>query len=1130
MKKKRNGDRPDPWGGLRKCCKVMRLTAILSFFLVFNVSAGMYAQKKVSLDMQQVSVLDVIKEIRTQTGVRFFFNHNELEKIDGISISVKEQELDQVLDALLKKVNLTHRVEQGVIVIVPSNEPQVRQIRIGGVVTDERKQPLPGVTVLVKGTTVGVSTDQDGKYSLGVPSMDKITLLFTFIGMQSVEVEYAGKDEINVVMKEERQEVEEVLVTGIFNRPKESFTGAVTVVTGEKLRQAGTRNMLQSLSNIDPSFRLMEDINVGSNPNALPNIVIRGATTIDASVSELQSSSASQISSNLPLFIMDGFEVSLSIVNDLDDNLVESIMVYKDASATAMYGAKGANGVVVITTVKPAVGKLRFSYTGRLNMEYPDLSSYNMMNAEEKLAYEWAAGLYDYVRADDQQDLLELYNKRLFDVRRGVDTYWMKMPLRVSAGQSHSLRIDGGKEEIRYALNLSYRKTEGTMKGSDRNTLIGGVTLSYELGRLLFQNEMSITYSKGEESPYGEFSDWVAINAYWTPYDDEGNVKKMLEQNQYYESLVNLARTQTTNTVYNPLYNTRLPQLNSKQYTNIRNNFAVDWKILEELRFRGSVGVTAQYDRSDRYISALHTMFENYTGEDLGRKGRYTYGSGNSFNYTVRMTLDYSKLFDEKHLLSAGLSYRVDEDKSESYSFTAEGISNPSMDFLGMASSYLKDGAPSATEGISRNIGLSANVVYDYDNRYFLNLAGTYDGSSKYGVKKRWAPFISFGGGWNVHNEDFAQRFAWLTQLRLKISYGIVGSQNFNTYQALTTFKDYGSQTYSGWSGVYLMAMGNESLKWQTTNKLNLGLEFQLFRGLVAFTGNYYHEITHDMVNDITLPTSGGFNSYKANIGKISNDGIELSGNVYVIRNTASGLIWNVGATLAHNKNTIKKISNTLKYLNEQVLASDGADPSLIYEEGKSLNTLYAVKSLGIDPANGREIFVKKDGKTQTYDWSASDKVDCGQSVAKFDGRVNTRFTFKNLELDAYFSYQFGGQSYNQTLVNKLENIVPYKNADRRAYYDRWQTPGVFARFKDIQDFSTTRASSRFIMDDDRFELKTLSLGYRFDGAWMNRVGLDYLKLSGNMEDVFYISTIKRERGLSYPFSHKFSLSLSARF
>ena len=452
------------------------------------------------------------------------------------------------------------------------------------------------------------------------------------------------------------------------------------------------------------------------------------------------------------------------------------------------------------------------------------------------------------------------------------------------------------------------------------------------------------------------------------------------------------------------------------------------------------------------------------------------------------------------------------------------------MDDLGMATAYEKNGKPYSSEGISRRLGGILNVNYTFDHRYYIDLSGKLEGSSRFGADQRVAPFWSAGIGWNIHNEHFIGNKESVNSLRLRLSYGVTGSQNFNPYQALTTFKYFGEESYRNWMGARLMGLGNSNLSWQQTGQTNVGIETVLFNGRVRFTADFYNKLTDDLLSDITLPLAAGFNSYKENIGKVRNRGIELSANVNLVRDMEQELVWSVGGSLVHNKNKIMKISNSLDFLNDELNKKADANPSFLYKEGQSMNTIFAVRSLGIDPGNGQEIFVKQDG-SQTYIWDADDKVPCGVTDPKMWGNLNSMLRYRGWSLNMVFSYTYGGYIYNQTLIDKVENVDPWFNADKRVLYDRWKEAGDDVFFKSVTNRTTTKASSRFVQKENSLTCRSVNLNYEMNGGWIEKkLGLEYLSVGVYAEDVFKVSTIKQERGVAYPFARKYSLSLTARF
>lgn len=1082
---------------------------------------------------------DALKKVERLTGCRIVFAYDDVKGMKA-QAAPTSKDISKALDQVIGSLPLSYSVEGKIATIKPKQTEAVNEFRaapeashgntvvLQGKVTDAKGEPLPGVSVRAEsGGKIGTVTSGDGTFVLQLERGKSVYVDFSFIGMKTVHYTFTCQTDLrdlSIKMQDEESQVDEVVVTGMFNKPRESYTGAARTVTAQELKWAGNSNLITSLANIDPSFNILADNVSGSDPNTLPSVTMRGSTALGTDVKSLQSDETNKVESNLPLFIMDGFEITLERFNDLDENQVETITLLKDASATSLYGTRGANGVVVITTKRPEPGRLRITYKGTLSIEAPDLTGYNLMDASEKLYYEKLAGLYEPTYERQRQDMEDLYNSRLEAVKRGVDTYWLKYPIHVGVGHKHSLRVEGGDDVFRYSGNLSYNNVSGAMKGSERNTFTGGVFLSYKYKNLTFQNDLQITSNKSKNSPYGSFSDYASMNPYYSPYDEDGNIVKTLENN-YYSSLGYTVKT------YNPLYDAMLDQKDESKYTTITNNFAIEWYLNQEIFLRGALGITSQTTRSDVYVPADDTSFDDYAVSDYGRKGSYTYGTGESKQYEISLTANYAKTFRKKHSLYVGLGYELSEEREEDYSFQAEGITNSNMAFLGVATGYQEGSTPYGYESTIRRIGFTANANYTYQERYFLDGTFKTEGSSQFGSDSRFAPFFSIGTGWNIHNEKFLNDKDWANVMRLRLSYGTSGSQSFSPYQALTSYQAISGYNFNGYYGVQLMGIGNSELKWQKTKQWNVGLDLNLFNNRLSLNFDWYYKLTDDLLSDINLPSSAGFSSFKSNVGQVENQGFELSANVYVIRNTKRQLYWSVGATMIHNRNEIKKISNYLEYLNSLMENEDDVNPSFMYKEGESINTIYAVKSLGIDPSNGQEIFVKKDG-TLTYEWDASDKVACGLSEPKFTGTFNTRLRYKGWQLAAIFSYRFGGQLYNSTKASKIENNDPYSNSDRRALYDRWSQDNTSASYKAVSLLTTTYATSRFVEDETTVRLNTLTLSYDVPTQWLKKIGLplEYLSLSGYAEDLFYWSTVKRERGTDYPYARTYTFSLTVRF
>lgn len=1049
--------------------------------------------------------------------MKYFFNFSSLD--DGLRGMMLKLCLICLLLAGGSNLSLQAKNSGNAVENTMSQGSQQQKDRLlRGKVTDKAGDPLPGVAIQVKGTSQGVTTNADGEYYIMVKGVETPVLVFTFVGMETQEVSFSkGKHVIDVVMQESQQRLDEVVVTGIFKKAKESYTGAVTTVTKDEILAFRGQNLLQTLRSIDPSFNIVENNEFGSDPNRLPDITVRGSSSLTTDLQELNEGVKNDL--NVPLIIMDGFEISLTKLMDYNDEEIESINILKDAAATAIYGSRGANGVIVIVSKQPEAGKLKVFAQVGMTFEIPDLTSYDLMKASDKLALEYAAGLYNHTTNPSKDIMLkEAYYKRLKAVNEGVETDWLSQPLHTGVGQNYNVRFEGGSQEFRWLASLGYKDIQGAMIGSDRKTFNGAVTLSYTYKNLIFRNQTTIGSNRSNESPYGSFSTYARQQPYNAPWDAEGKLNRYFDGWDAGESKLQ-----------NPLYDATLNNLNRSGYTEIINNFSIEWKMNDALTVRGKFGISHTDNTSDRYISPESSEFKNYTGDEVLRKGRYTLGTGKSTRYEGNLTLSYSKLFNDVHSLYAGVDASISESESYSYGFVAEGFTND-RPYLGNALAYAANGMPSASESTTRRVGLVGNVNYVYDNRYYADFSLRTDGSSQFGSNKRFGTFWSAGIGWNLHQEKFLKGSDFLNVLRLRLSYGETGSQKFSAYQALPMFKYYDNDRYGYWGGAYLMGLGNEDLKWQVTSQYNAGLEFTILKNRIKGSLDLYTKTTNNLLSSMDLPLATGFSSYMENIGKVKNTGFEASLSGYLVRDTERDITLMVSGKLAYNKNEIVKLSDDLKRQTEKMLEAD-ADINTLYYEGRSQNSIYAVRSLGIDPSSGKEIFLDKNGNP-TYDWKPSDKVYMGVAEPTYKGNAGLSFSYKDLSLNLSFGYHWGGKQYNSTLLNKVEvttTTIKNSNVDNRVFSDRWLKDGDVVYFKGLSN-EQTRMTSRFVMSDNVFSLQSASIQYRWTADYLKQMGIENVRFSVNASDLFYISSVKTERGTSYPYARNVGLNVSLLF
>ena len=988
------------------------------------------------------------------------------------------------------------------------------KITVKGKVMDN-KEPVPGAVVFIKGTSNGVEADHNGNFTLVMNQSGAIEV--QAMGYKPYVKEILASQDNLIINLELDNMLEEVVITGIFNKNKETYTGSVTSISSKELENFKGQNLISTLKNIDPVLNIAVNNVIGSDPNALPDLSIRGNSSLGTSLEEVEQGANAQL--NTPLIIMDGFEISLQKLMDYNDEDIESMNILKDASATAIYGSKGANGVIVITTKAPEAGKIKVYFKGGVNLEMPDLSSYNLMNAEEKLRLEWENGIYDNaVSVQNDIALKKVYYRNLQSVREGVDTYWLAKPVRVGVGQKYNLNLTGGNEEFRWRASLGYNDVAGAMKGSGRSSFNGTVSLQYTYKNLIFNNQTTITTNKATESKYGSFSDYARMQPYWRTHDADGNLIKS------YDGI--------SNEVFgNPLHNASLNTYDISKYTEFVNNFSIEWNIVDQLRLRGQLGISKRFDTNDAFYPAEHTMFEDYDIIDANKKGQYDYSDGEAFSLDGNITLSWAKTVADKHNFYVGADASFSNRNSRNYIFSAVGFPNESLDFIGSSLGYPSGLKPISDEYKSRNVGFTANANYSYDNRYFVDASFRYDGSSLFGGNKRFAPFWSAGMGWNIHREKFMQNQNLISNLKLRASIGESGSQNFDAYQALATYQYYTDKNYGIWNGAYMLGHGNPNLTWQTVFQYNVGLDISLWDGRMSASVDVYQKNTKDLLSRRDIQASTGFSSYTENLGEISNKGIEGMLSGYIIRNLEKEVIWSVTAKIAYNKNRIEKLSDALKADTEKAMLKDVEINSLLFE-GDPTNAIYAVRSLGIDPSTGEELFLDRNGNI-TKTWRAGDKVFMGTSDPTCRGNISSLFQYKGFSLNLSFGYYFGGKQYNSTLLNKVEvskSAVASMNVDKRVWEDRWQKPGDVKFFKKIDNYPT-KATSRFVMDDNTFELQNVTLQYKFNGPRLReKARIQSIIVGANMSNVFYLSSIKRERGTDYPFARHAELSVSLTF
>ena len=739
------------------------------------------------------------------------------------------------------------------------------------------------------------------------------------------------------------------------------------------------------------------------------------------------------------------------------------------------------------------------------------------MNASEKLQFEKLSGYYG--RLDDNGEILDdlqrsVYYSRYKNVVAGLNSYWMNEPLRTGFSHDHSFNAEGGDSAFRYGLTFRYRDNAGVMKHSDRQNIDGSVDLSYRIDKFNFSNQTNVYYTKIDNNvvPFSEFSQ---ANPYYAKRDADGEVYRVLES---YETI------NGTQYVYNPLWNYQQKSFNRGDEIQFNNNFNIEYRPIPALRLTGRFGFTTSRGKSEVFRSPYDTSFANV--EEI-KRGNYTRTDNNDTSYDGSLIASYGGMAGV-HTYNFVGGAQISERNNSSASNSTRGYISDKFWNPNFSNGYAENSRPTSSITKTRSASFYLNGNYAYDMRYLFDFNVRSDGASVFGVNNPFSTTYSFGVAWNIHNEHFFKKNKYVNNLKLRYTFGNPGNQNVNAKLANNVYNYYTSYPNPFGLAAVVSQWGNNDLKWKRTLTHNFGLNALLFSNRLSLTIDYNIRKSDPELISVEQPTSTGLSSVPMNIGATDNRSFTVTIGLDIIKNR--NLMWRLTANMLHTTTKYYNIGDALEKLNTEGRASQNL---IRYYDGASTTSLWAVRSLGIDPMTGNEVFLKKNGE-YTFKWDSNEEVEVGDTNPKAQGNFGTTLRWKGFSLGLNFQYRLGGQTTLNTLLKKVENIsntaIKY-NQDRRALHDRWQQPGDNAKFKRIDDTSTTNMSTRFIADENTLQCTSLSIGYENTTAsWLRTVGLSsfYCRLYTN--NLFRLSTVKEERGLDYPFSRSMSASIGLRF
>ena len=656
---------------MKKIRLTMKLLLFFSLALVLNTSAipSKAQQTKVSLNLKDKQLTEVLKLIQQQSGFNILYSNELVKNNRMVSLRIDSDDIHEVMRACLQGNALDYEIQNNTIIIkalaAAPQVPQVVKVR-GHVIDAKTGQPMPGVTVVAMdggGAVTGAATDADGLFTVNLPE-DIRELTFTFVGYKSVTLPVQTDKEMTVRLEEEVAEMDEVVVNGYFTKSKNSYTGAVKTITNDQLKSVSNTNIIAAISALTPGLNLVERSDLGSNPNRVPELLLRGMSSFSSGTRVV----------NQPTIMLDGVEISMEELYDLDMNEIENITVLKDASATALYGSRAANGVIVIERKKLAEGNIRVNYNLTGNVQFPYLKDYDLLNAREKLEYEKLSGLYTpeqdrwgSVDMDKEQYRLDqLYNERYKEVARGVDSDWLSQPARTAFSHDHSLRIYGGASNIRYELSGRFNNTQGVMKDDYRRRYALGFKLEYHLpNQLTFSNRTNYNETDTKDTPYVSFRNWIDQNPYDRIYDEYGNPNRNLSWDNW-----------------NPMIDAKLGNFTLNSNKSITNTTDIRWDINDLFRITGNFNIAVSEGNGEKYISPDSKAFKDET--DITKKGRLEISNSRSVDWAGNINGAFNKLTENNSLISMIIGAEIRKNRSENSSLKAAGFYDDALNFIGL--------------------------------------------------------------------------------------------------------------------------------------------------------------------------------------------------------------------------------------------------------------------------------------------------------------------------------------------------------------------------------------------------------------------------------------------------------------
>jgi TonB-linked SusC/RagA family outer membrane protein len=945
-------------------------------------------------------------------------------------------------------------------------------IVVKGTVTSESGETLPGVTVAVKGTTIGTTTNETGQYSLNLPNQN-VVLVFSSVGYEKQDVAPGARTTINVTLKADMKALNEVVVVGYGTQQRKDLTGSVGSVKGKELENLPVRGPLEAIQGRVAGVQIVQ--NSGS-PGAAPNVRIRGVTSLNAG--------------NDPLYIVDGVPITgdISVVNPND---IASMEVLKDASATAIYGARGANGIIIVTTKRGKSGKTSFNvnaYTGIMDVrrQIPMLDAY-----QER----------DYIlnaNANAGTAEVRLGLDTLF--RNGVAVYntnWQDEIYRQGAVSNYELSLRGGNDKTTYAASLGYFNQKGVVISSGFDTYRGRFSIDHRASeRFKTGANILLSTAKRDRVPEGDDNNAVITNAMrmlpFSPVYNKDGSYTFVDQIQR-PNPVGLANLTSWFTVNNRLV----------------GNIYGDYDIWKGLSLRSTLNIDYSGTRDERFTPSTIQG---------GAARPATASYGDVFTWVNENTLNYTRSFG-KHSVTGLLGYSVQESKI--FNLSASGNQGATDNITTLNAAATPTGASSSKSSWSL-VSYYARLNYSFNDKYLLAATLRRDGSSRFGADKRYGLFPSVSAGWRISEESFMRNLTFINDLKLRASIGVVGNQSISDFGAQGLYST--GSNYVGKAGIALSAIPNPNLSWESTTQSDIGIDLSIFNNRVQITADAYLKRTNDLLLSVNLPTTTGFTSALQNVGDTQNKGLEFSISSQNIKGTGDGFTWTSGFNISFNRNKILTLSN-----NNADIIQTSADatffstsPIGIGRVGQPIGIFYGYVYTGRVYATSEEAKAAnmRDGSPTGAFYVAgdmiykdlngdgvindNDRAVIGDANPKFIAGLTNTFTFKNFDLSIFLQSSYGNDIFNQTRQSSNRSFV--YNAATTEVLRSWRKEGDITDVPRGTPSTIGRngfVSNRWIEDGSYLRVKTATLGYTVPATLLKRIKVDNARVYVSGQNLF---------------------------